>query len=267
MENRLTPFSQLLASLAAAPDGLTAAIGDDWRQGRTLYGGLSAALCVEAASRALPESRPLRAAQFAFVGPASGVVTARPALLRQGKSTVFAGVDLHGDAGLATRALLCFAAGRTSTLAYGSLTPPKAPPPESLPDFFDGRLAPAFSRHFEAKRAGGSLPMSGAADPDLLLWIRHRDRQVAADATALVALADAAPPAAMTMFTNPAPISTMTWSLDILADPTPATMEGWILMRSTAQTVSNGYSTQAMFLWDQTGTPLMSASQCVAVFA
>jgi acyl-CoA thioesterase len=209
----------------------------------------------------------LRSAQFAFVGPASGVVTARAALLRQGKSTVFAGVDLHGDSGLATRALLCFAAGRPSALSHSDLPAPRVPPPESLPDFFDGRLAPAFSHHFEARRAGGAMPVSGAATPDLLLWIRHRDRQVAADATTLVALADAAPPAAMTMFTNPAPISTMTWSLDILADPTPATMAGWILMRSTAQSVAHGYSTQAMFLWDEAGVPLMSASQCVAVFA
>jgi acyl-CoA thioesterase len=267
VETILTPFSQLIAGLTASPDGLSAPIGDDWRQGRTLYGGLSAALCVAAAARALPEWRPLRSAQFAFVGPASGTVTARAALLRQGKSTVFASAEAHGEAGLATRALLCFAAGRPSLHAHGGLPAPRVPAPDSLPDFFDARLAPAFSRHFEARRAGGAVPVSGAAEPELLLWVRHRDRAVAADATALVALADAAPPAAMTMFTAPAPISTMTWSLDILADPTPETMAGWILLRSTAQSVADGYSTQAMFLWDQAGVPLVSGSQCVAIFA
>jgi hypothetical protein len=52
-------------------------------QGRTTYGGCSAALCLEAAKRLLRDQRhssgaaelpPLRSAQVAFVGPAGGDV-------------------------------------------------------------------------------------------------------------------------------------------------------------------------------------------------
>ena len=265
MEPTLTPFSTLLASLVATPEGLTAAVGDDWRQGRTLYGGLSAALCVEAASRLLPDPRPLRSAQFAFVGPASGNVGVSAKLIRQGKSTVFATADLHGDAGPATHATLCFATPRPSVLAYAALQGPAVPAPEDCPNFFESRLAPAFSRHFEARLAGGAMPVSAAATPELLIWVRHRDPDIKRGATELVALADAAPPAAMAMFTAPAPISTMTWSLDILHDAF-GPPGGWTLMRSTAQTIASGYSRQAMTLWDEAGRPLMAASQCVAVF-
>jgi hypothetical protein len=65
------------------------------------------------------------------------------------------------------------------------------------------------------------------------------------------------------MFTTPAPISTMTWSVEMLAAPAP----GWLLMRSAGQTVAAGYSTQAMNLWDERGVPIMGGGQCVAVFA
>ena len=201
------------------------------------------------------------------MGPASGDVTARATLLRQGKSTIFAAAEVSGDAGLATRALLCFAADRPSALAHADLPPPQVARPADSPDFFDPSVAPAFSRHFEARRAGGAMPVSGSAAPELILWIRHRDPAIRADATSLVALADAAPPAAMTMFKAPAPISTMTWSMDILETPSADAMAGWILMRSTAQSVAHGYSTQAMHLWNKSGAPLMIASQCVAVFA
>jgi acyl-CoA thioesterase len=228
-----------------------------------LYGGLSASLCVEAAGRAVPDLPPLRSAQFAFVGPASGVVTARATVLRRGKSTVFISADLEGDAGLATRALLCFAAPRESALGYSGLPMPEVAPPADCPEFFDAAAAPAFFQHFEARQAGGAGLCSGAPEPELLLWLRHRDPGTQLDATALVALGDAAPPAAFSMFKSPAPISTMTWSVEMLAEPAP----GWLLMRSAGQTVAAGYSTQAMNLWDERGEPVMAGGQCVAVFA
>ena len=70
---------------------------DDWLQGRTAFGGLSAALCWEAAQRVGDALPPLRSAQFAFVGPAGGRLRIEPTLLRRGKSAAFYSVDLHGD--------------------------------------------------------------------------------------------------------------------------------------------------------------------------
>ena len=259
-----SPFSILLADIELTQDGLTVSAGDGWRQGRTLYGGLSAALCVEAAARVFEALPPLRSAQFAFVGPASGTVSVRPELLRRGKSTAFVGADLHGDGGLATRAMLCFAAPRESTLAHSALPAPTVPAPEDCPAFFGG-AGPNFAGQFEARRAGGAPPCSSSASPEHLLWVRHAGFYPARDATALVALADVAPPAAMAMFAAPAPISTMTWSVEMLM-PDAAAVEGWLLLRSFATTIASGYATQDMQLWDSAGRPLMSCSQCVAVF-
>ena len=69
-------YSDLIASGVDAAD-LTRAttIPETWKQGRTAYGGLTAALCLQAAMP-LAGGLPVRAAQVAFVGPVNGTVTA-----------------------------------------------------------------------------------------------------------------------------------------------------------------------------------------------
>jgi acyl-CoA thioesterase len=260
----LTSYTELIAALAPTDTGFTAHVTPDWRQGRTTYGGLSAALCLEAAARAAPDAPPLRSGQFAFIGPAAGELEIRTQILRRGKSTLFMGVDLVGEQGLATRAILTFGAARDSVLAHLDLPCPSVPSPDDAPDFFPGSGGPNFTRQFEFKLAGGT-PIGTSGDPDFLVWIRHRDA-AARSLAALVALADALPPPAVTLFfPEHAPISTMTWSLDVLARPA-ADDDGWRLMKSRADTVLEGYSAQDMAVWDRAGTPLIVARQNVAVF-
>ena len=67
-------FTELLASVApASGDGRAATVTENWMQGRTAYGGLTAALCLEAATH-LSAGLPVRAVQVAFVGPVNGTV-------------------------------------------------------------------------------------------------------------------------------------------------------------------------------------------------
>jgi acyl-CoA thioesterase len=63
-----------------------------WLQGRTTYGGLSAALSLQAVLKlAQSELPPLRAAQFSFVGPVASDITFDSKVLRQGKSATSSG--------------------------------------------------------------------------------------------------------------------------------------------------------------------------------
>ncbi|HRP12621.1 MAG TPA: thioesterase family protein, partial [Terricaulis sp.] len=81
---------------------------------------------------------------------------------------------------------------------------------------------------------------------------------------ALLAMADCPPPAAMVHFPNPAPISTITWSIDLLGAPLSA--EGWRLLRSSSDHARDGYSMQNMMMWDEAGAPLAIGRQAVAIF-
>jgi acyl-CoA thioesterase len=260
---RVTAYTDLMTALAPTETGFTAHVTDDWRQGRTTYGGLSAALCLEAALKAAPDAPPLRSGQFAFVGPAAGELEIRTEVLRRGKSTLFMGVDLIGEQGPATRAILTFGAARESRISHRQLPAPALGGPADAVDFFPQGAGPNFTQQFEFKLAGGT-PIGQSGAPDFLVWIRHKD-PAARSLAALIALADALPPPAVTLFPERAPISTMTWSLDVLAEPSPDD-DGWRLMKSRADTVLEGYSAQDMAVWDTAGTPLIVARQNVAVF-
>lgn len=258
----MTSFTEMLASLAPRDDHWIAEAGEDWRQGRTVYGGGAAALCLEATLRALAPAAPLRSAQISFIGPATDNFTLHPVALRRGKSATFAGCDLVSDGQIATRTVFCFGEARPSAYTRRAERAPHVPGPDQCGAFF-GERRPTFAQHFETRLAAGSAPVSGG-EPDITLWARHRDA-AAVGPSALLALADVPPPAAFSAFTAPAMISTMTWMIDVL-DPAGLDSGGWRLMRSTAETIADGYSAQAMWIWTAEGAPLIAGRQSIAVF-
>ncbi len=73
-----TPFREMMQSLAPGEQGLAIDLPGDWLQGRTAYGGLTGALCVEAAARLHPGLPPLRNAHSPSPGPPPGAWSCRP---------------------------------------------------------------------------------------------------------------------------------------------------------------------------------------------
>jgi acyl-CoA thioesterase len=264
----MTPFSALLSAIRAAADTYHAEIPEDWLQGRTSFGGLTAALCLAATERAVPDLPPLRAAQFTFVGPAGGAVEMTPRLLRRGKSSVFAAVELRAAGSLATHATLSFGAARESKYSYRTRAMPNAPAPGTTEAFFSRSGKPSFTQHFEGFVAGGPKLVSSAAIPEILLWLRHRDPSGMAGLPGLIALGDTPPIAACTMLSAPVPVSTITWSVEIIdaAAALRAPSDAWYLLRSVGEDVREGYSVQNMELWARDGTLIMLARQTVAIF-
>ena len=261
----MTSLQSVLAGVVESDGSFTIDAPASWSQGRTLYGGINAALCAVAAARAFPDLAPLRSAQFAFVGPASGTIRFAPTLLRRGRSATFVGVDATGDAGHAARALLLYGADRVSEVAHDITQMPEAPAPDACPPLFADDVAPpTFFQNFEVRFVRGTPPVTQATRPTFDVWVRHRDAAGVDPVLALLALADSLPPAAMAAFSTVAPISTMTWSIDLF-HPIPAS--GWHLLRSTSEQAAHGLSLQAMELWAEDGRRLAVGKQAVAMFA
>lgn len=260
-----TPFSTLVATLEVLDDHCSITLPADWLQGRTAYGGLSAALCLESTLRLLPNLPPLRSAQFSFIGPATGTLRITPRLLRQGKSAAFTSVDLDGESGLAVRGTLCFGLERPMAHGYDKHAMPALPPKEACPSFYTWPQRPNFMSHFEGRLAAGGAPISSNARPRMLVWLRHQDDEAASSLVSLLALADALPPASFASFAEVVPISTMTWSIDML-DSDPASASGWWLVEAEAETIREGYSAQTTVIWHPDGRPILSARQNVAIF-
>lgn len=265
---KLTPFSHLIRSLEQQDGhhlyGVT--LPADWLQGRTAYGGLSAALCLEANSRTFNELPPLRSAQFTFIGPATGALRIAASTLRAGKSTVFTGVDLSGEDGLATRATFCFGHSRVVDHDYVDLPIPRTGAIADYPGYFGWPGQPNFMSHFEGRLVEGTRPQTPDHPPEMLVWLRHRDPKVDAGMVSLLAMADALPPGAAILFRGPTPISTMTWSIDVL-DPSFQSATGWWLVHCVAETAQAGYSAQRTTIWSPDGRPVLVARQNVAIFS
>ena len=260
----MTSFSALLATMSHSDGQFQVAPQEDWGQGRTLYGGITLALAAHAAQLASPGLPPLRGAQAAFTGPASGPLTIKPVKVAAGKSSAFVGVDIVTETGTALRATFCYGVARQSAFAHSDLAAPQAASPDQCPPFFRSQFAPSFTGQFDGRLAGKVAMLSGSDNPDLLTWIRHRDPEVADSDAGLIALADALPPAAMLMFTEPSPVSTATWSMEFLTER--YANRGWHLMRTLAGHVGEGYSSQHMNVWDEAGRPLMVGRQLVTIY-
>ncbi|WP_084398821.1 thioesterase family protein [Henriciella aquimarina] len=260
----MTAYSQLIAGLRRGTAGrVEARIPEDWMQGRTTYGGLTAALCLESAMECVSDM-PVRAAQVAFIGPVGGDVVISPTVLRRGKSSAFVNADLVTEDGLMARCLFTFGAKRASKLDQRSRQCPDVKAPDQCPAFFSDQR-PTFAHHFDIRLAGGHTPMSGADRGDMTIWLCHKDEGALWNPTTLLSIADAPPPAAMSMMTEPAPISSMTWMAEFLTDDV-VTEEGWFLAHHEAQATKDGYSSQSMRLWNRMGEPVMIGRQTVAVF-
>jgi acyl-CoA thioesterase len=264
----LTPFTQVITSLTNGDAALQVDIPVDWLSGRTTFGGLTSALCLAGALQAYPDLPPLRSAQFAFTGPVTGTVNVRPSIVRRGKSSAFASVDVEGQDGVAARALLCFGADRPTrhNFVRSPATKEIVRPREELPSYFLRKPDPNFTSHFEGRIAGGARPVTPGAVPEMLVWIRHLDDKVRDDWVSLLALADTLPTPATILFPESAPISTMTWAADFFT-AAPTSDEGWWLVHNIGTTAVSGYASHSMTIWGRGPEPVLAARQTVAIFS
>lgn len=258
-------FTEVIKNLSPTDQGgWTVEAPDDWRQGRAIYGGLSSALCFEAATRTSPQTPPLRSAQITFIGPADGPMTFTAEEIRRGRSATFVSVAADAANGPVSRALFVFGASRTSVFDESHLTRPALPAPDAC-DLYapEGSPRPGFMKYFEARLASGGRFGSGSKAHEKYLWARHKDP--VPGMTGLIGIADFSPPAISQKFTTLAPISSVTWIINILR-PELAEVDGWRLLKSSIDNARDGYSSQSMVIWNESGEAIAAGGQSVAIF-
>ena len=237
--------------------GFCATIGDGWLQGRTAYGGASAAIALAATKAVFTDLPPLRCAQVAFVGPIAGRVRLMPTLLRRGKNSAFIACDVTGSDGLGLRAMFLFMASRDSAINYENLTAPPHDVPEI--DAVDPATRPqGFLSNFDFARGA-------RRDAGYLRWARLRDRSNVDVETELLVIADALPPAAMIFAKDWGPVSTASWQINLVSDA-PFTCDGWWLLGADTLHAGHGSSSQMMTIWNHDGNAVATATQSVALF-
>jgi acyl-CoA thioesterase len=258
----VTPIADILAAGTPVEGGFRTTIPADWLQGRTSYGGLSSALALHAAQGIEPDLPPLRSAQIAFIGPLSGEVSVTATKLRRGRNAAFIQADIFSDAGLGYRATFVFMSDQPSRIELdGRLqSDRRAPAPDATvytgPDEF-------FTGNFNFL----DLKEEATGEAEWLRWARLRACEGLDPMVHVLAVADALPPAAFKLLgKQPAPISSLTWIVNLL-NPAPATTDGWWLLSAQSDYARNGCSSQAMTIWNADGQPIAQGMQSVAIFA
>jgi acyl-CoA thioesterase len=262
----LVPFDTIMASMAFESGMHTGHVTADWMQGRTVYGGMSAALCLQAVRTQFPDLPALRSAHISFAGPVAGDVSITTRVLRQGKSASFITADLSSEAGFGTHATFCFGSDRPSTQRQTRFPMPVVPRTDEVgPHFREGGARPHFTHHFDMRLASGSPPVSGGEEADICLWLKNRNETSVSLDVALLALGDAPPPAALSLYSQFTPLSTMTWAIDMMTTDL-VSPDGWYLARLKSDVIGDGYSAQSMGMWTSDGRPILASKQCVALF-
>ncbi len=263
-------FADVVASLAWNADGWKARIPVDWANGRTVFGGLQAALLVRGMRKVLGEAShlPLRSLHVTFVAPvaAGQDVRLHPELLRIGKSAAHARCDMFSTDGLACTSVAIFGADRPSVVSL------EIPPvdvdvdPETLPDMpYIRGLTPEFVKHLQMRIGRGAPPFAGRHEAQSTIFARLRDTDCGAE-EALVALSDAIPTPALSMLKTPAPAASLNWMLELIGHPADLDLKAWAVIDTSVRAGSDGYLSQTSVLWGPTGHAFSISHQSVAIF-
>ena len=194
----MTTLAELLSQSVSQP---TITLPPNWLQGRTAYGGLTAALALQSALHAIKVADatalpPLQAAQIGFIAPMAGALRFRAALLRQGKSATTVAVDGFAEDQIGLRAAFIFAQPRQSTITHQRSPMPLVDAPASLAPSPNRAEAPAFLSNFDVRYIGNT-PVCAAQTPELLAWVRFATPVADVHpAVAMLAMGDCLAPAA-----------------------------------------------------------------------
>lgn len=211
----------------------------------------------------------IRSVTISFVAPvAVGPVTLQAEVLRRGKSAVQAEARMMQDGQVVAVLLASFGAARDSSIIVAAHPAPLIKPPEQgivLP--YIAGMTPEFTRHFNLHWSEGSIPFSGVDHADMAGWMRFSQESSVCTAAHLLALVDAWPPTVLQMFKTVAPISTLSWTLEFLADSSTHLSMDWWQYHALTDAAADGYAHIQARICDKNGQLVALSRQTVAVFA
>lgn len=245
-------------------------VPEGWGQGRATFGGLVAAILIRHMQVKLGEDMaPLRSFSLSFVGPmAPGPLALEATVLRSGKSVTQ--VQVSGSQDGQVVAVMLASLGRARQSALEVTTPPAPhwrPAQECLRVPYVEGISPAFLKYFELRYHGGNVPLSGSDHPDFEGYMRFQEPVLTQDCATLACLVDTWPPSVIPMLSKPAPMSSLTWSMDFLLDPGQLPRVDFWQYDVVTDAFADGYGQNRSRIWDDNGRLVAVSRQTIVVFA
>lgn len=240
-------------------------VPEDWLQGKAAFGGLQTVAALRALEE-LADGRPLRSMSVSFVGSTGGrALTARPQLLRAGRSVTQARCDLMADDDVVCSVTAAYGVPRTSVVERRP-TRELGDPADAVSMPFMPGIMPNFVQYMDIRYAEGGYPFMGGKGDTHAGWCRHRT-DPGSPVAAIVGLLDAWPSPALQQLKGPAPASSVTWTAQFLELPERITVDDFLWFEARVVGAhGDGFVTMRGELYDREGRMLAHLEQLVAVY-
>lgn len=244
-------------------------ISKEWSQGRTVYGGVSAAMLYSSAKPYIEEGRVLRSMSTNFVGPliAGEAFSISVEIVRSGKNVSQLQSRAIQKGKVCVLSQLCFAAGRASKVVVANTDnhnlslPTKAKYFPPIP-----KLVPSFLKHFDLCIQEGGAPFLGSKSSHYHGWMRYKNAPLEINEAHIIGLIDVWPPTLLQMLKWPAPASTISWNLEFIYPHREILATDWFAYKAETRQASGGYGHTEATIWDAHGEVVALSRQTVAIF-
>lgn len=247
-------------------------VDGSWGQGKTTFGGMSAALALTGIERDFSPKVPLRSLSIHFCG---ALVTEQPydvqtRELKSGRSISHLQAEVIQNESCATVVTACYGNRRDSDVVVEPETIPVGTPGSGTQLGYIAGITPEFVRHIDFRYVSGGLPFSNSEDNHIHGWMRFQDSAGPMTEAHLVALIDAWPPTTLQKLKSFAPCASITWSLEFMNSPqdgdTPLTAGDWLYYEAEIMEAHGGYAHTTAKIYRTDGTLLALSRQLVVVY-
>ena len=253
--------------LEAASSGNYLPISAHWGQGRTIYGGMSAALLCTIAHRDVARDRVLKQLDVTFLRPmlADTEYSVSMETLAEGKTLTVREVRLIQEDKVRVKVTANFLKPLVSEVR---IDPFEAPMLGNIEYgfHFNNDLLPAFIQHFDNYSTTKGAPFSGTDTDELGGWMRYKHPPTQLTPALLVGLIDAWPPTASPNYQGFKPLSTIGWSIHFansLEQTNPQEHLGYLAKINHA---ADGLSSSKAQIWNQQGQLLATSYQTNIIY-
>ncbi len=261
--------SDLVSMLQAVKDSPANSVQFDesWSQGRSAFGGISAAFAVTAMCKQIESAQPVRALMVSFLAPIPpGEVSVVTRIQRRGKNVTQMSADVNANGQIALQAMGVFGNSRAALNLAPEHWPVMPPRAQGIPFSTHAKRLPHFLSNFEGCWVEGGMPFSGTKKKNLRMWVRHKASMELFPVEKIVTICDIPPPVILSHFdTPPVPASSLSWSLDFVAPPETVTSE-WFYLDFQIDAAANGYTQQSGKIFDEGGRLCALSRQCMVYF-
>ena len=246
------------------------AIDRSWGQGRSVFGGLSAALVLShiEAQTGLTD-KDLRAINIHFCGPIVSEEECQLSyqVLSQGKSIYQIQGQLVQNGQVKTQLMACFGSQRLSNAVI------KQPRDCELPTIDKGfkfpymkGITPELVQKIDMRLTSKDMPFSDSKDSQVNGWMRFEVQPETFSDAGILALIDAWPPAILTTLKQPAPASTITWNIEFIQPRQALKKDDYLYYDCQVIQAELGYAHTEGRVYHPNGELLALSRQLVGVY-